>query len=844
MKNDAIAGPVAADTDVRVPLLPIGMVGAATLLFEILLTRIFSVTMWYHFAFVAISLALFGIAASGVAVAIVPALSRSSAAFERLACAALGFGLAIPFAFFLDRQIPFIPFDVAGAGFWPSVQPHLLFFAKFLVLSVPFFFSGLTIALAFLYSPVRANHVYFGDLMGGGIGCCLVVPLLLSYSAPSAVLLSAALPLGAAAILFSRAGWKKGAVAAVLGVFAAIGAAAVNEGVGFADVKRVKSYEPSIGTELERPKLYERWHPISRVAVHPLEFSGTNASWFYAQPVQIPYPKLLEVTNDAGARTFIYPRLSHEELVRLFSIDLSDLVYTMTNRPSVLVVGVGGGKDILSALHLGAGRVTGVELNPLMIDVVQNKFAGFSGSPFDDPRVRIVIDEGRNFIASRDERYDVIKLSVTDTWAAGAAGAYALTESYLYTQQAFHDFLSHLSPGGFLSISRWYPQETLRLAALAAVSLREAGVENPVDRVLLARNDVMMTLIAKDGPLTDDDVSRFETGAKVARLTVVQSPRSTPRPDGSTIDAAHRRLISEKNLTAASSGIPLTVTPPTDDRPFFFNLVSFREATKGNYGSEGGFILQHGRALALLVGLLEVSLVVVALFVIAPLIIAQFGRGRSAGASARARLSANLYFVALGFGYLLVEIPLVQQFILFLGHPVYTLTVVLFSLLVSSAAGSLLAGTVRNTRLLRSPAVPLLAALAVSAFVWLVPGLLRQEIGRSLSQRILISVLLIAPVGVLLGMPFPAGLAAVRRFGRDLVSWAWAVNGAASVAAPVVAMIVAISSGFSTALRAGAFSYLAAAGLLWVLQRTKSLGAAAEGDGQSSVRDAVTLSAG
>lgn len=841
MTNDTVMEPGTVDTDVGVPLLPIGMVGAATLLFEILLTRIFSVTMWYHFAFVAISLALFGIAASGVAVAIVPSLSRPSAAFERLAYAALGFGLAIPFAYFVDRMIPFMPFDVAGPGFWPSLQPHLLFFAKFLVLSVPFFFSGLTIALAFLNSPVRANHVYFGDLVGGGLGCCLVVPLLLSYSAPSAVLLSAALPFGAAAMLFNRAGWRKGAVAAALGVFAAIGAAAVNERVPFADVRRVKSYERAIGTELERPKVYEKWHPVSRVAVHPLEVSGTNVYWFYAQPEQISYPRLLEVTNDAGARTFIYPRLSHEEFVRLFSTDVSDLVYTMTTRPSVLVVGVGGGKDVLSALHLGASRVTGVELNPLMIDVVQEKFASFSGRPFDDPRVRIVIDEGRNFIASRNERYDVIKLSGTDTWAASAAGAYALTESYLYTKEAFHDFLSHLRPGGFLSISRWYPQETLRLAALAAVSLRESGVENPADRLLLVRNDSMMTLIAKNGPLTDDEVSRFQAGAKAAKLTVMQSPRSTPRPEDSLVDAAHRRLVNEKDFAVASSGVFLTVAPPTDDRPFFFNVVSFRQATSGSYGSSEGYMLQHGRALALLVGLLEVSLVVVTLFVLAPLILARFHRGRSEGAPVRARLSANLYFVALGLGYLLVEIPLVQQFILFLGHPIYTLTVVLFSLLVSSAAGSLLAGTLRKPRFLRSPAVLLLAALAVFAFAWLVPPFLRQEIGRPLPLRILISVLLITPVGLLLGMPFPAGLAAIRRFGRDFVSWAWAVNGAASVAAPVIAMIVAISSGFSTALRAGAFSYVAGAGLLWVLERTKSSAAAAEGNGHSSVRETVTL---
>jgi len=818
--DDTTADVKAKDADIRVPLFAIGIVGAATLLFEILLTRVFSVTMWYHFAFVAISLALFGIAASGVAVAVIPSLSRTGDAFRTLARSATAFGVAIPVAFLVDREIPFIPFDAAGPGFWPSLQPYGLFLAKFLVLSTPFFFSGLTIALSFLHSPDRSNRVYFGDLVGGGVGCCLVVPVLLSYSAPSAVFLCAALPLGAAALLWRRAGRTQGSIAAVLGVFAALGAATANEHAGFADVRRVKSYERSAGSEVERPKIYERWHPVSRVAVHAPEHSGTNAYWFLAQPLRGFYPKLLEVTNDAGARTYIYPKLTDGEYARIFALDVSDAVYSMTDRPSVLVVGVGGGKDVLSAMYLGARRVTGVELNPLMIDVVQTEFAGFTGSPYGDPRVRIVIDEGRNFVASRAERYDVIKMSATDTWAASAAGAYALTESYLYTREAFRDFYSHLSPGGFLSITRWYPYETLRLAALAVVSLREAGVPDPADRLLLVRNDAMMTLIAKNGPLTEGETARFEAGAEAARFTVVHSPHRTPPRDASPVDGLHASIVHHLDPASAGSSISLTITPPSDDRPFFFNLVSFRDATKGRYGTTEGFLLQHGRALALLVGLLEVALAVAALFVIAPLLLARVRPRPEGGATAGTRLTANLYFLALGFGYLLVEIPLVQQFILFLGHPTYTLTVVLFSLLVSSGTGSLLAGTGRRRRLLGSPLVVVLAALAVCTLVWVTPAFLRHQIGRPLPQRILLSVLIISPVGLLLGMPFPAGLATIRRFGRDFVAWAWAVNGAASVAAPVVAMIVAISSGFSVALRVGALAYIAAAALLYVLQRT------------------------
>lgn len=647
---------------VTIPLLPIGLVGAATLLFEILLTRIFSVTMWYHFAFVAISLALFGISASGVAVGLAPALARVDRA---LGISAFAFGVAIPVSFLVDQRIPFLPFDVAaGPGLRGSLQPYALFFLKFVVLSLPFFFSGLTIALAFLHSPTRSTHVYFGDLVGAGVGCCLVVPLLLAYSAPSGIFFSAALPFAAAALFFVRSGRRKSAVAAILGVCLAIGGAATNERRGFASIVRVKSYEREVGTEVERPKIYERWHPVSRVAVHPLEVSTTNADWFYGRPAEMELPGMLEVTNDAGARTHIYPRLSPEEYGRIFRLDLSDLVYSMIERPAVLVIGVGGGKDILAALSLGAKQVTGVELNPLMIDVVQERFGSFSGRPFDDPRVRIVIDEGRNFIASRPDRYDVIKISGTDTWAASAAGAYALTESYLYTKEAFHDFLSHLSPGGFLSVTRWYPQESLRLAELAAAALRERGIEDPSTRLLLVRNEAALTLIAKNGPLTEQEVSQFETAVQAAHLTLLLAARRA-RPSGlSGADEAHQRIVLDAGFAADPGRINLNLAPPTDDRPFFFNLVSFRAARAGKFGAPRGFVMQHGRALALLVGLLEISLVVVALFVIGPWLLR---RRSSQAVPARVRLQANLYFAALGFGYLLVEIPLVQQFILSSG---------------------------------------------------------------------------------------------------------------------------------------------------------------------------------
>ncbi len=533
--------------DAPIPLTAIGLVGISTLLFEILLTRIFSVTMWYHFAFIAISLALFGIAASGALVTLSAPFSQPERALKLMAISSACFGLAIPISFVIDLNIPFIPFDIAGS----RMAAFALFLMKFLVLSVPFFFSGLTLATAFTNAPARVNRVYFADLVGGGIGCGLVVPMLTVLSGPSAIISVAALPFLAAALFFRRAGLRRGTVLSLVGLSGIVVLVGLNEKLEIFAVTHVKSYAQDRGQEPERPKVYERWHPTSRVAVHPESVSGSPQPWFYAGPVPGGFPPVLEITNDGGARTFIYPKLTQEEYAGLFRADVSDIVYSLTSSPDVLVIGVGGGKDVLAALSLGAATVTGVELNPLMIEVVQDAFADFSGRPYDDPRVRVVIDEGRNFVASRETSYDVIKIAATDTWVASARGAYSLTENYLYTREAIRDFINHLTPGGFLSISRWYPQETLRLAALVSESLRALGHADPESRILMARNAATLTCIVKNGVISSDERSRFAVAAEQAGLVLVHVPGQGTIPSNE-LDAYHGRLVETPHLASVT----------------------------------------------------------------------------------------------------------------------------------------------------------------------------------------------------------------------------------------------------------------------------------------------------
>ena len=808
------------------PRLAIGLIGASTLLLEILLTRIFSVTMWYHFAFVAISLALFGIGASGVLVTVVPHYFRSKRALPQMGGAAFAMGMAVTVCFLIDLRIPLEPFDLPK-GTEYVLKPYLLFFAKFLVLSLPFFFSGLVIALAFTHFPNDVHRTYFADLVGAGAGCVLVVPFLLLLSGPSAVIAVSALSFLSAALFLRQArrlGLARAALIASAVVLVFVG---INERTGTVRITRVKSYSRESIQKDEAKTVYERWHPVSRVAVFPASFRSSPRGWFYSRQSQVRLPRTMPVTNDAGARTYLYEATSPETLRKVFSEDLSDLAYHITENPAVLVVGVGGGKDVLSGLAMGGSSVTAVELNPLMIEIVQDRFAEFTGAPYNDPRVHIAIDEGRNYIASRDKRYDLIKISVTDTWTASALGAYALTENYLYTVEAIKDFVSHLEPGGLLSIIRWYPQESLRLAALSATALREMGYENLEHRIVMVRNPFTMNLTIKNGTFTDEEIESLQAASHRAGLSWIsggttplygQDKSKTKRlARQSHVDRYHRRAIRIIDLAELENALPFSIDPPTDDRPFFFSPVGVAGAREKTYFEFKSFTFQHGRALNLLIDLLKISVAIALAFVVAPLLLSRKRVMR--GVEMGPRVWWSTYFLALGFGYLLIEIPMLQRFILFLGHPTYAVTVVLFSLLISSGVGSLLAGrwSIRPDQALRIVFPALL--LLTLGFAAVAPSLLQPLIGLPFPVRVLTTVLFIVPLGFLLGIPFPVGMGELHRVAAPMVPWAWAVNGAASVAAPVIAMILGIVAGFSVAIYFGASMYVLAGLLLWARER-------------------------
>jgi hypothetical protein len=503
--------------------------------------------------------------------------------------------------------------------------------------------------------------------------------------------------------------------------------------------------------------------------------------------------------------------------------DVTNLAHYLRSGARVLVIGVGGGRDVLTALRFDQRSVLGVEVNSDLLDALNRRFGDFTGHLDRDPRVRFVNDEARSFVARLDEPVDLIQVSLIDTWAATAAGAFVLTENSLYTTEAWKVFLSRLSPTGLLSFSRWYqpgqPAETQRLLALAAEALRESGAADPLSHLALVTNLPpgarapmgVATLLASPSPLSPSDLAKLRAVAGALRFTVLLSPEQTS--DARLVALAHG------DLAGAASAFDLS--PPTDDRPFFFQTMPLGRALSRALANLGD---ENTRAVRVLAALLVISVGLTALFLILPLALGSERVPRSAW-------PWLLYFLAIGFGFMCIEISQMQRLIVFLGHPVFGLTVLLFALLLSSGIGSALTPSVGSIAAARRELwrlAALVAALVV--FGLATPAVADAFRAQPTPTRISVAVALVAPIGLLLGMAFPLGLgAASLRYGR-LTPWFWGLNGAASVCASVVALAIAISEGISAALWTGVASYLAAAlALAYAVRSEAPRGTGADG---------------
>jgi predicted membrane-bound spermidine synthase len=750
------------------------LVSLAALTLELTLTRLFSATMFYHFAFLAISLALFGSGASGVFVYLARRKRPLADPRRSFARAAILFAVTTVLALVIVLRNP-LPLEVV-----PELFKRLVF--VYAGVTLPFFFAGCAITVAITAWTADINRLYLFDLTGAAAGCLLVIPALDTLGAVDTVLAVAVIAAVSGAVAAGPTRRGHAAAALLLGV-ALLGLVAGNRSSRWLELAEAKG----------RPQdqvLFSKWNSFSRVTVE-----GT-----LEKPV-------LEMLIDADAATAIWRGTADDHPRPGQSPGPIAAVYHLRPHGDVLIIGPGGGTDVLAALEAGASRITGVEVNPIIVrDVMlREPFDSYSGSLYRRPGVHIVVDEGRSYVRSSSQRYDVIQGTLVDTWAATGAGAFALTENYLYTVEAFQDYLGHLADDGILCLTRWYfrpPDQMLRLVTVARAAMDEIGLAEPERHFMLFVEDAQTpdhtpgTLLLKRSPFTDEEVLTVERLAQRRGYGLLYTPRTRPAN-------LFTRLVEARDVGAIARAYPTNIMPTRDNDPFFFN--SLRPEDVGPAMATRTEWAKTNLGTAVLFALVGISAFGVALFILGPLALA--GERISTGR----RLAAVLYFACLGGGFIVVEVVLLQRFVLFLGHPVYALTVVLFSLLTSCGIGSLLAGRFDPARL--GPAltrVLLLVAGFVVVYVFALAPLFYRLIHLPRPLRIAIAVAALAPLGTVMGMAMPTGLRMLDQRMPSLVPWAWGVNGAASVLGSVAALLIALASGFDQALLVGAGLYLAA----------------------------------
>lgn len=617
---------------------------------------------------------------------------------------------------------------------------------------------------------------------------------------PGAVL-GASLVAGLAAFSFAS-GRRRGLAIGWLAVLAVL--LILQSQAGFLQIVSTKA------GDVDQQRLFERWNSFSRVTVHehwtPFPF-GWGMSLIHQEPDPGHYLMLI----DATAGTPIQRFNGDLTTVQFLRDDITSFAYYLLDQPDVLIVGPGGGRDVLTAQVFGARHVTGVELNPAIVQAVRNDFGDYAGHIYDQPGVRIVVDDARRFIASRREQVDLIQASLIDTWAATTAGAFALSENGLYTCEAFQSYYAHLTPDGLLSVSRWYlqdqPAETLRLVLLGLEAWEQQGVARPADHVMVVLNpqnwlapEAMATVILKRSPFTAEEVAVAQQEAERLQFVILYAPGLPvdENPVAQAVLAADRQAFIRD--------YPLDISPPTDDRPFFFALARLGHLLNQNWSTSGVY-RKSVEALNLLVSLLGITTGAAVLFILGPL-----GMTRRREAVGRPRWL--IYFAMLGLAFMLVEIPVVQRLSLYLGHPTYALAVVLFTLLIFSGLGSL------NTQRI----LPQAAAVALGQrFLFLCllilfqitagPLFLQWTQEWSLTWRVAVTVVLLAPLGFMMGMPFPLGWKWVAQAGAAARPWLWGINGALSVVGAVLATLVAIQFGFRTTMLLGWLAY----GVAWMV---------------------------
>lgn len=792
----------------RPPFIAIGLLSACVLAYEVLLTRLFSIVLWHYFAYMIISAAMLGYGASGTLLTLLKEkIAAHFGAMYVIAAAALA--VLMPAAFLLAQQIPFNPLELL----WDSTQPAKLL-AVYLLLMLPFFCGGLGIGLVFSHFGKQASRIYAFDILGAGAGSLGVIGALFLVPPDQVLRALAASALLAAAIavieLNMRQKWLMDLFAG-LAVLAAVAMPDMpihaspykdlNQAMNIAGARVVEQRSSPLGliTVVEN----------TRVPLRDAPGMSLNAT-------TEPPPQLGVYVDGDGPSALtrfdgnLVPLAYLDQLTSALPYHL--LGSSEQGRPHVLVLGAGAGSDVLQALYHGSAAVDAVELDRNVSDLVRQRFKDYAGNLYSQPGVHVYAAEARGFVNSSRERYDLIQVALLDSFGTASAGLHGMSESYLYTVEAMQAYLGRLTPGGMLAVTRWLtlpPRDALKLFATAVTALERSGVTNPSARLVMIRGWKTVTLLLKNSDFTVPEIAALKEFCRTRSFDVAYYPGMR------AIEANRYNILAQPYFHDGAVALlgpqrqdfieqyKFYIEPATDDRPHFFRFFKWNAAAELFALREQGGMPLLDWSYPLLVVTLAQAFAASVVLILLPLALSRCRRTLPS-------MAVAVYFLLIGFAFMFMEIAFIQKFVLFLSHPLYAVAVVLCAFLMFAAAGSWLAGNSQIARWQAANKVLLaVSAMGVLALLYLaiLPGLFHALIHLPDAAKIIISVALIAPLAMCMGVPFPTAMTRLADTDEEAIPWAWAINGFASVVGAVLATLLAIHLGFAAVILLAVLSY-------------------------------------
>jgi len=768
------------------------LVAFTTLALEVTLIRLLSVITWYHLAFFAVSTAMLGMTAGAVTVYLKPNWFAKEKLNNSIAKACLGYSLAAPFALIILCCTP--------VGFQRSIMSLFPLIVVTTACTLPFYFSGVAITAVLTKYQLPIGKLYASDLAGASLGCLFVLGGLEILNAPGMILLCGSVAI-LAAFSFARrisrfrlsriSWWIFGTLIllVIINSFTSYGIRPLFVKGQFQDAGNY---------------LLEEWNSFSRVVVYKMRES--KPQYWGASPLA-PKERVFQYRmNIDGAAGTTLRKFSSIDDIRHLGYDVTNIAYYLRPKGGACIIGFGAGRDVQSAVLFGHERIVGIDINPIFINLLRDQFREFAGIA-DRKEVTLIVDEARSFLSRTQEDYSIIQMSLTDTWAATGAGAFSLSENTLYTVEAWKTFLNRLSEDGIFTVSRWYNPEHLgetgRVISLASRTLLESGIEKPSQHIAMVTTGRLATLLVSKQPFSNQDIAKLRSISSRLEFEPVVLP------DGPPTNEVLKSIVSASSIEELSIAIadePLNYQPTTDENPYFFNMIRLNHISVAP-SSQPGIIAGNVIATLTLVGLILCLFFVSIATIIFPLVLGTRSKRRMGGVGT-ILWSGAAYFSLIGAGFMFVEIALIQRLSVFLGHPLYALGILLFTIIASAGVGSFLSERIPLTRVPWVFIYPVIIALAIIAIRFAVPTLAANMMSSSMVIKILASILVIMPCGILLGVCFPTGMQLVRSARATETPWYWALNGIFGVLCSALTVFISIYFGISTSFYLAATCYI------------------------------------